>query len=175
MIHKHVRDLVCRVVVSAVKESKTGKERKSPGGVAKAAFLRRFRLHKGSEFKKHLREQHCAEGMTSAKAQWTGPVQCVAETAGREGRRGGMGHAIFSLFPSYLHCLLREAHHYGRQNQYYQCQWLRVVKPWVSFSTFQAHQAWLSDIIKDLFSLKSPKLPVNCIASIAFGWLPSFL
>lgn len=42
-------------------------------------------------------------------------------------------------------------------------------------SQWKAHQAWLSDIIKDLFSLKRPHLPVNCIANTAFGRLPSFL
>lgn len=42
-------------------------------------------------------------------------------------------------------------------------------------SRWKVYQLWLSNIIKGLFSLKNLHLPVNCIANIAFGQLPSFL
>lgn len=80
---------------------------------------------------------------------------------------------IFSLLPFYLHCLLREFH-------YHSSIIINIISAndldWSNPSTLSLHpsqskayQPWLCDIIKGLFSLKSPHLPVNCIANIAFG------
>lgn len=126
MIHKHVRGLMCLVVISAVNESKTGKESKGSGQGSLP--------EKVQESTKGMCSRNILGNNTMQK-EW--PVQRLS---GRDlcsvlrkqlGKRDGEEEWYMpcSLFPFYVHCLLREAHHYGRQNQYYQCQWLRVVKP----------------------------------------------
>lgn len=40
----------------------------------------------------------------------------------------------FFLLPFYLHCLLRKLT-FTAGNQYHQCQWLRLVKAWLPFSS----------------------------------------
>lgn len=121
MGNKHGRDLLCPVVISAVKRSKTGKEGDSPERVARKASLRRFHVGRVGEHLcrrngqyKGLENGTCVLSWGNSRVRWT------------DRRNGTCDILSFSL---YLHCLLRDALHHGRQNQYYQCQLLGISNP----------------------------------------------
>ena len=113
--------------IGAVKRMKQGR-----GGEARKSSLRRFHMSREGMSPEACGEQYLCRRNGQFKGSVDGSVQFLGRQLGKgTERRNGLCRII--CFSLYLHCHLKDAHPCGIQNQYYQCQWLRVFKPWVPF------------------------------------------